>query len=129
MKPILLVCNLPEEKQIKVCQLAEGLGVRCRVVTQGDQGRTAGELCGLKGSGKPVSPMLQPFSEELLLMAFFPEALMDQFLAALRAQQTPVALKCALTPTNSGWSLIALMQELKQEHQAMQQLNRRVHPQ
>ena len=62
----------------------------------------------------------QVFSDEMLVMAFFPQGMMNVFLQALRrAGVSPIALKAVLTPTNATWSSAQLHEELSREHAAM----------
>ena len=62
----------------------------------------------------------QVFSDEMLVMAFFPQGMMNVFLQALRrAGVSPIALKAVLTPTNAAWSSAQLHEELSREHAAM----------
>jgi hypothetical protein len=43
-----------------------------------------------------------------------------QLVRALRAADATIALKCALTPTNRTWTLARLIDEVSQEHAAIQ---------
>ena len=62
----------------------------------------------------------QAFSDEMLVMAYFPQGMMNVFLQGLRrAGVAPVALKAVLTPTNAAWSSAQLHEELSREHAAM----------
>ena len=62
----------------------------------------------------------QAFSDEMLVMAFFPQGMMNVFLQARhRAGVAPIALKAVLTPTNAAWSSTQLHDELAREHAAM----------
>ena len=62
----------------------------------------------------------QDFSDEMLVMAFVPQGMVNAFLQTMRrAGISPVALKAVLTPTNAGWSSVQLHEELSREHAAM----------
>jgi hypothetical protein len=58
--------------------------------------------------------------EEMLIMCGFARPDMDRFLSAIRkGRLQSVALKAALTPTNSLWSGLKLQDEIRQEHEYM----------
>ena len=53
--------------------------------------------------------------EEMLVLAFLPEATMDKLLRALRESGLTVRLKAVLTPTNMHWNCGQLYRELRGE--------------
>ena len=116
--PLVLSCNLSGERLTALEAVASSLQISVKSVLPAELSRTAGELCGLGAGGSAPSALLQPFREEMLLMAFFPDGLIDRFLAALRAAGLGGILKCVLTSVNAAWTLLALHQELCREREA-----------
>jgi len=117
MKPILLCFNLPLTRMLPVSSIAAELGITVKAVPSADLNRPVGMLAGLSGytAGKAA-----PFSDEMIVFAFFPDALLDRFLAAYKKTgMTPVDLKAVLTPANASWLPAQLNAELKKEHAAM----------
>lgn len=119
MQPTLLIYHFSAKRAAKLRMLTMRLGIRVRTV------ETQEYLT-------PIRVLVQPhevqaerydgagFSEELLVMAYFSQALLDTFLRQLRAAMPPVALKCVLTDTNAHWNSLQLRDELVAEHAAMQ---------
>jgi len=119
MKPLILLYNMNETRRSSIAMLAAYLGIRVRVVAPGEYGQTIGALCGLEG-GAGGQGLWNDFSDEMLLMAFFSEALLHRFLDAFRgAGMPPVRLKAMLTETNSQWTSPQLHAELTREEAAM----------
>lgn len=116
MTPLLLCAGLDAGKLMRLSFLASSMGIRVRAVQEKESGCTLGALCGVdanaQGSGRPLEG-------EMLVMAFFSDALMDQWLSALRRQGDTVALKAVLTPVNRYWTLARLYRELQKEHAAV----------
>ena len=103
MKPLLLCIHMDKSRVSQLSFLAMGLGVTVKDVPEDDLGQTLGALCGLDPRKKDAPPAQAP--EEMLVMAFFPEALFDRWLDVLRTSgMTPVRLKAVLTPTNRWWN-------------------------
>ena len=117
--PLLLACNLPEARRRALEAAAAPLGIAVRDVNPADFGRPVGEMCGLLPPGPRPGALLRPFGEELLVMAFLPDALTDRCLTALRGAGLGGVLKCVLTPTNMRWTLLALYGELCREREAL----------
>ena len=59
--------------------------------------------------------MAMPFQEEMLLMADFPDKLVDRFLAGMKAKGITVSRKAVLTPVNAAWNSQRLFDELSRE--------------
>lgn len=115
IQPTLLCYNLSPLHWNAVRSLAVRMRLRAVPILPAQQFQTLAEV--LSGAKAPaLSPMAQPFSDELLVMAYFPEPLLDALLPALRASGAAIALKAALTPTNAGWTGKKLRDELAQEH-------------
>ena len=112
-QPTLLCVHMPKERQMRLSFLALSLGVSLREVTEAQQGQPLGALCGLD----PLRPLPGParVEEEMLVMAFFPDPLMDRLLPLLRRDLGGVRLKAVLTPTNRNWTCGMLYAALTQE--------------
>lgn len=125
-QPVLLCYNLEKEKYGKVRLVAMRFKIRMRPVSREEYGQPLAALCG--GEGDAASPGAEPFQDEMLVMAYFPQTLVMQFLQALRKTgAAPAALKAVLTPANAGWSSTALHGELCKERQALENGGRAVH--
>ena len=63
------------------------------------------------------------FSEEMLVMKGFSNALLDEFLLRMRKAKLPrIELKAILTPSNQNWNSLTLYEELKKESCSMQEV-------
>ncbi|MBQ7455445.1 MAG: DUF3783 domain-containing protein [Clostridia bacterium] len=113
MKPLALCVQMEKERLLRLSFLAMGLGVRVKSVDGAKLGQTLGALCGLDEE-KP-SPAPAQGVGEMLVLAFFEDAQLDRFLAALRQNDLIVPLKAVLTPNNRHWNCAQLYQELKSE--------------
>lgn len=119
MKPPVLLCfNLQAEKAAKIRLLAMRLGVRVRSVEPAELGETLAALCGWEPPTGSATG--EPFTDEMLVLANFSGAQLNEFLGGFKRGQIPtVALKAVLTDTNLHWSAVALHSELVQEHEAL----------
>ena len=123
--PLLLMYNLDNDKGTRLRLLCMKLHIRFRSVTPSEYGQPVGALAGFCPS-EPDAPA-PAFDDEMLVMVNFDGGLLNRFLQQIRAAHIPpVALKAMLTPTNMTWSSARLHDEIRQEHEAMQQ-NRRAH--
>ena len=113
MPPLVLCAGMEKERLLRLSFLAMGLGIRVRPVEEARQGQTLAALCGLEAEKPSAAPAKA--KGEMLVLAFFEDALLDRFLAALRQNGLAVPLKAVLTPNNSRWTCAALYQELKRE--------------
>ena len=60
------------------------------------------------------------FSDEMLVMANFTNALLHAFLKSTQqAKMQAIPLKAVLTPTNAAWDSVRLHDEIQKEHAAM----------
>jgi len=119
----LLFFNIPSGKRRLIRMAAESLGIRCRVIAPEDFGKTIGTL-----AETDLSPAVDPdasFSEEMLVLADLDAAQFHGLLDSMRREGLQVALKAALTDSNSGWSAAALCRELAAEHAEMQRMRLR----
>lgn len=119
----------------EIRQVLRKLDISIRTLHEEDLERSVGSLCGpesgagsLCGSESPVTPgPLTPSCTDLsgrspapdfpfLLMAFFPENLLDQLLHAMKEASIRIPYKAVLTKTNCTYRLRKLMEEVKSEH-------------
>ncbi len=99
-------------------------GLRVRIVNPDEMHETIGYLCGLPGFSAAQSHPAGAVSPMLVFYGL-PGDQLHPLLAAIReAGITVQSLKAVVTPTNAGWTLAALLQELRQEQQVMQGLMR-----
>lgn len=127
MIPVLYLYNLDNPKGAKIRRMCLPLRVRTQMVPPQAHTLTLEELT---GGAEPPADGAPGFSDELLLMVGFTSALMDAlFQGFRRAKIPPVALKAVLTPTNRSWTSVQLCQELRREHEAVQQGRRADHEQ
>ena len=123
--PLLLMYNLDNDKGTRQRLLCMKLHIRFRSVTPSEYGQPVGALADFCPS-EPDAPA-PAFDDEMLVMVNFDGGLLNRFLQQIRAAHIPpVALKAMLTPTNLTWSSARLHDEIRSEHEAMQQ-NRRAH--
>ena len=119
----------------EIRQTLRKLDISIRTLHEEDLERSVGSLCGLESSVeslcKPESPVtpgpLVPSCTDrsdrsptpdfpFLLMAFFPENLLDQLLHAMKEASIRIPYKAVLTKTNCTYRLRKLMEEVKSEH-------------
>ncbi len=119
----------------EIRQALRKLDISIRTLHEEDLERSVGSLCGPEsGAGNlcgPESPVtsgpLTPSCTDLsgrspapdfpfLLMAFFPEDLLDQLLHAMKEASIRIPYKAVLTKTNCTYRLRKLMEEVKSEH-------------
>jgi len=119
----------------EIRQALRKLDISIRTLHEEDLERSVGSLCGPEsGAGNlcgPESPVtsgpLTPSCTDLsgrspapdfpfLLMAFFPEDLLDQLLHAMKEASIQIPYKAVLTKTNRTYRLRKLMEEVKSEH-------------
>ena len=119
----------------EIRQALRKLDISIRTLHEEDLESSVGSLCGLESSVeslcKPESPVtpgpLVPSCTDrsdrsptpdfpFLLMAFFPEDLLDQLLHAMKEDSIRIPYKAVLTKTNCTYRLRKLMEEVKSEH-------------
>ena len=119
----------------EIRQALRKLDISIRTLHEEDLESSVGSLCGLESSVeslcKPESPVtpgpLVPSCTDrsdrsptpdfpFLLMAFFPEDLLDQLLHAMTEASIRIPYKAVLTKTNCTYRLRKLMEEVKSEH-------------
>lgn len=117
-QPVLLCYNLEKEKYGKVRLAAMRFKVRVRPVGREEYACPLVALC--DGKEPAQADAAGSFQDEMLVMAYFPQVLVTQFLQALRKAGAAIALKAVLTPTNAAWSSLTLHGELCKERQALE---------
>lgn len=113
MGPVVLLYNIPAEKEAAIRSLCQKLSVQVVEVPKDRHGCTIGEALRGEGTDRPAK---RPFEEEMLVLQL-PGILMDFFLQGLQREKAEVALKAAVTPTNVSWTADALVRELQRERQ------------
>ncbi len=119
MTNILMVNIARLDKRLKIAAIANRLGLSVKTVGPQDFAKSIGVLAGAAEDlpdGEGGS-----FSEEMLVLCNLDEGTFHEFLAQLRSQKVPVALKAVLTEHNAPWSVSALYQAISQERRAMEQ--------
>lgn len=121
MQKLVLAYNFTPER-IQALKLACMLvKVQLKVVSREQMLQPLGYLAGVQG----VEPVEELYTgteaqEEMLIFSLFNRPELDRFLSAIRkGKLKSVALKAALTPTNSLWNAITLQEEIAKEHAYM----------
>lgn len=118
-QPVILCYNLPEETFRGVRLAAMRFKIRVRSVKPFEYNLTLAQLCDQPAGADGETPE-NAFTDEMLVMAYFPASLPGAFLQLLRRNRVPsIALKAILTPTNSEWNSIALHDEIAREREAI----------
>ncbi len=115
---LVLLFHIPEAKKRKIRLCAARQGVAVREVAEEAFSLPLGQIAGLEGF-EAAQSVIEPFDEEMLVMAGLGRAQFSGFLDALRRERVPVALKAVLTETNAHWTPAALCRELRREHEAL----------
>lgn len=119
----------------EIRQTLRKLDISIRTLHEEDLERSVDSLCGLESSvgslcgpespvtSGPLTPSCADRSDRsptpdfpFLLMAFFPEDLLDQLLHAMKEASIRIPYKAVLTKTNCTYRLRKLMEEVKSEH-------------
>lgn len=120
MRPTLLLFNLSKEKHAPLMATAARLKILVKHIPPEDAGQTLGVLLGM--SPRAEDAEAAHLDDEMLVMANFSRAMMDQFLGGLKTLRVkPIRLKAILTPTNVNWTPAALFAELSEEAAAMEE--------
>ena len=111
-RPVLYTWNLTAARLKALRDLCAQMSVPVRPVAPQEAVKPLASL----GETVPVPGLAaMPFAEEMLLMAYFPDKLIDRLLAGMKAKGIAVPRKAVLTPTNAGWNSIQLFAELSRE--------------
>ena len=118
MEPLLLCVHMEPGKLLRLSMLAMSLGIRVKEVKQDQEGQTLAALCGLEPMKKRLPDA--PVGDEMMVMAFFPDALLDRLFLTMRQSGLAMpALRAVLTPTNRNWNCGRLYKELSRERLAL----------
>lgn len=110
--PILFTWNLTPSRLSALREICAPLGVPVRPVAPQETGKPLVSL----GEAAPAPGLMRmPFAGEMLLMAYFPDPLIDRLLAGMKAKGIVIPRKAVLTPTNAGWDSARLFAELSLE--------------
>ena len=114
MKPLVLCIHMDRSRVSRLSFLAMGLGITVKDVPEDDLGQTLGALCGLDPRTENAPQAQVP--EGMLVMAFFPDTLVDRWLDVLRTSGIgTVRIKAVLTPVNRTWNCGELYTVLNRE--------------
>lgn len=114
METVLYYNPLPLADPSRVRSLLAAQGAELRPLSAGQMGQTIGHLSGLPGYPAKTAPG-GSFPEAVMVFCGFTRDRLDTVMEALRSGGAPRALKAVRTPTNSGWSLLELAEELRSE--------------
>ncbi len=119
MKPVLLCANIPPDRMMRLSMLSSSLGIQVKRVPEKDWGQPIGALCGVKA---PVqNPPKAALGGEIMVMAHFPDALIDALLGeSMKSSLKPIRCKAVLTRHNQDWSLGQLYSALSREAALME---------
>ena len=93
-------------------------GLTLRMVDPSETGLTVGRLCGGQ-EGRPSGPLPAPDTPAAVFCGIDRPAL-DRLLGDLRAGGVTIPLKAMVTAHNRAWPFARLLEELTQEHAAVQ---------
>ena len=111
-QPVLYTWNLTKECLGTIREICSPLSVPVRPVAPQEADIPLGKL----GETAPAPGLMaMPFQGEMLLMAYFPDKLIDRFLAGMKAKGINVPRKAVLTPVNAAWNSRKLFDELSRE--------------
>lgn len=123
-----MVLYYTPEQSPKVAKLKGVLvrmGVRIKNITPDQVTQQVGYLAGLDGYKAqewPEGEELPVIGEEVLVMHRFGSRRIDELLLNLRKAGVPkIELKAIVTESNCPWTFYQLYEELKEEHEKMQE--------
>lgn len=128
MKEMILYYNpIPSPNVNLLKSVLVRMGIRIKNISPEQVGQQVGFLAGLAGFGEQeMTEPLPVLNEEMLVMKNFTSRRIDELLLNLRKAGVPkIALKAVVTEGNSGWTFYRLYEELKEEHQMMQEMNQK----
>ena len=125
MNPMVLCYNLRSEQIARLRVLCLRLGIALRIVEREDFALPIGVLAGVMVTPEAVEAV-EPFADEMLVMAHFRPGMLDAFLNGFRQSRIPsVKLKAMLTETNASWSAERLHHEIRAEHEQMEAMRKK----
>ncbi|MEG1857851.1 MAG: DUF3783 domain-containing protein, partial [Pseudoflavonifractor sp.] len=116
-----VLCYFPDpEPGARAEGVFAALGIAVRQVAPREVTQTVGYLAGLPGYSARPAPLVPPrIAAPMLVLSGLMDLRLDEALAALRRANLTIPHKAVLTPTNAGWTLAALYEELDKEHRAL----------
>ncbi len=111
-RTVLFTWNLTPSRLSALREICAPLGVPVRPVAPQE---AVNPLAALGETVPAPGLAAMPFAEEMLLMAYFPDKLIDRLLAGMKAKGMAIPRKAVLTPTNAGWNSVQLFAELSRE--------------
>ena len=129
-KETVLVYNMEGGNKGRMVKLiCMQMGIRIKTVDKSQYMKPIGELAGLKeitGQGQDESYEGEGFTDEMLIMCGLTGSRIDQLLDSFRRQKLErIALKAVLTEHNKTWNSIQLHDELRREHEHMNNNNKK----
>lgn len=119
-----LLYNIKEEKIKAIKMLLIRMRVKCKEVKKEDYLKPIGQLAGLKEFPDQGEYTEAGFEDEMLVMAGFSNAMVNELLQGLQKMGVGrINLKAVVTPHNLKWSSLQLRDELAQEHEQMKKWN------
>ena len=114
---LLYNCSGPQWSKLRQVFVMQKL--RMKAVEPGQYGLPLAQV--LEGSGETAG-VEEEFSDPMLVFCSLTGPQLDRLLGAMkRAKLPPIPLKAVLTPPHRDWTSQQLWQELRREHQAMQE--------
>lgn len=117
-QPVLLTYHIPAKYAAKLRVLAVRMGIRVRAVEKWEYLQPIGSFTG-DCEGFESFYDGESFSDQMLVMAHFPQSVFNRFLQELRAARLVFPLKCVLTESNRGWNSLELHEQLCEERDAI----------
>ena len=118
LQPVLLTYHIPAKYAAKLRVLAVRMGIRVRAVEKWEYLQPIGSFTG-DCEGFESFYDGEGFSDQMLVMAHFPQSVFSRFLQELRAARLVFPLKCVLTESNRGWNSLELHEQLCEERDAI----------
>ncbi len=118
MKTMLLCAHMEPGRLMRISLIAGSLGIAVKEAKEDHWGQSLETLFGLRPF-QPAAGKAQ-IGGEMAVMAFFPDALIDELFQAIRKSglERP-RLMAVLTNTNRTWALDRLYRELQREAAAI----------
>lgn len=119
MRETVLLINFKDKKKL---QAVRGILMTQKVlgkqISREDYAQPIGALAGIRELYKEGAVYEGPdLEKEIMIFANLPESRLDSILQGMRKKNIPsVDYKAILTPTNIGWTIPQLYEELAKEH-------------
>lgn len=119
-----LLYNINEEKLKSIKMLLIRMRVKCKEISKEDYLKPIGQLADMKEFPDSTIYTDEGFLDEMLVMAGFSNAMINEFLQGLQRMGVGrINLKAIVTPHNMNWNSLQLHDELAQEHEQMKKWN------